>query len=121
MNLKCYVVDDEQHNVITIIEHIEKTDGLELIGSSTNPVVALEEIKKEKPDVVFTDLNMDVMNGITLAGHIDDFAQIVIVSGNPQHYYKNVDWKNYIYVLKGMSDKEFGQIISDIKSHMANK
>lgn len=42
----------------------------EIVGTATNSHVALEEILRLKPDVVFTDISMPVMNGLTLARRV---------------------------------------------------
>ena len=56
MNLTCYVVDDEYHSVEMLIEYIDKTDGLELQGFSTNPLTALNEVTgPNPPDITFLE------------------------------------------------------------------
>lgn len=121
MNLKCYVVDDEMHGIINLTHLIQKTGGVELIGSSTNPLIALKEILVLKPDVVFTDYNMSEMDGVTLARHVDDFAQVVIISGQPQDWIKNADWSKYIYRMRGVDLREFQSIMMEVEKRMESR
>ncbi|WP_433903260.1 response regulator [Sphingobacterium puteale] len=121
MNLRCYVVDDEMHGIINLTHLIQKTGGVELIGSSTNPLIALKEILVLKPDVVFTDYNMSEMDGVTLAGHVDDFAQVVIISGQPQDWIKNADWSKYIYRMRGVDFREFQSIMMEVEKRMESR
>lgn len=118
MNLKCYVVDDEMHGIINLTHLIKKTEGVELVGSSTNPLIALKEITELKPDVVFTDYNMSEMDGVTLAGHVDSFAQVVIISGQPKYDIKNADWSKYIYEMRGVDYHDFQDIMKEVKQRI---
>ena len=116
MNLTCYVVDDEPHCVAETIEYIERTAGIELIGSATDPRKALHEIELLKPGIVFTDFNMPYLSGIDLAGRIDHFTQVVFISGERQYNYPEIDWKNYIYLTKPLNYKKFMDAVLMIRS-----
>jgi len=116
MNLKCYVVDDMPAAVESMSRYVQRTEGLELAGAATNPIIALAEINRLRPDIVITDINMPEMSGIELAGKIDGFAQIIIVSGEPQFRYRDVDWKSYLYLMKVVSYEKFSQATSLIRS-----
>ncbi|WP_433863878.1 response regulator transcription factor [Sphingobacterium thalpophilum] len=121
MNLRCYVVDDEMHGIINITNLIQQTEGVEFVGSATKPLIALNEILHLKPDVVFTDYNMSEMDGVTLAGHIDDFAQVVIISGQPQDCIKGADWSKYIYRMRGVDFREFQSIMVEVEKRMESR
>ncbi|RZJ81395.1 MAG: response regulator [Chryseobacterium sp.] len=75
--MRCYIVDDEKQNIMMITHFIHQTYGLELVVKQTNPLIALEEINSLKPDVVFTDIDMPEMDGITLSGLIQNMSMIV--------------------------------------------
>ena len=51
-----YIADDEMWVIVGLKKRIEKT-GLpfQVIGEANNGVMALEEIEKKKPDILFTD------------------------------------------------------------------
>ena len=46
--------------------------GYELSGCAANGVKALELIEKKKPDIVFTDISMPIMDGIELCKNISE-------------------------------------------------
>ena len=59
-----YLVDDDSWILEELIEIVPWLDyAFEVIGSSTDPVRAVDEIVKMKPDVVFCDLKMPNMDG----------------------------------------------------------
>ncbi len=62
-----YIVDDEGLMIKNVMQTISwGENGFEVIGSSTNPVHALEQIKQNRPHLVFCDLRMPTMDGVSL-------------------------------------------------------
>jgi len=116
MNISCYVVDDEPYCVGETIDCTERTRGLELVGSATDPRKALHEIELLKPVIVFTDFNMPYLSGIDLAGKINHFTQVVFITGERQYNYPEIDWKNYMYLTKPLNYKKFMDAVSMIRS-----
>jgi two-component system LytT family response regulator len=69
--IRAYIVDDEEH-VLNLMEiFLKRIDGVEVVGRANNGFDALEAIKISRPDVVFLDIEMPVMNGIELAERIN--------------------------------------------------
>ena len=79
------IIDDIQEN-IDILEHQLKTEGFDII-SATDAPKGLHILKEQKIDLVLLDINMPVLDGITLLGniredkHLDDIA-ILMVTAN---------------------------------------
>ena len=71
MKLRIYIVDDELMAIQYFNYLLEQTHlECEVVGQSTNSERALAEIIGMKPDVVFADINMPVMDGLELAEEI---------------------------------------------------
>lgn len=65
--IKFLIVDDEPLTVESIAELLDwESHGYTLIGTAANGAQALSVIRAEKPDVVFTDIKMPVMDGLEL-------------------------------------------------------
>jgi YesN/AraC family two-component response regulator len=67
MLFRVYLVDDEA----LVLDKLKNSvpwleNGFEVIGSSTDPATAIEEILVMEPDVVFSDLKMPEYDGIEL-------------------------------------------------------
>ncbi len=64
----CYVIDDEDHAVDTLVKYINKFPDLNLIGSNTNPLKAINEIRNaDHVDMVFLDVDMPELSGMEVA------------------------------------------------------
>lgn len=95
MKLRIYIVDDEQI-AIKYFEYLLKNIemGCEVVGASTNSTKAVSEILRLKPDVVFTDISMPVMDGLEVAEKI--LRQI------PVKIFLLTAYRDFDYVKKGM-------------------
>lgn len=64
--IKVLIVDDSRlmRNLLTSI--IQKDSDIQVVGGADNGVEALDKIRDLRPDVVALDLNMPVMDGLTV-------------------------------------------------------
>ncbi len=70
--IKLYIVDDHQIMIDGIKALLTNKPAFEIIGENTNPINALEEIKKNTPDIVISDINMKEMSGIELTKQLKE-------------------------------------------------
>ncbi len=70
--IKVLIADDEQGMRLIIRKFLEKSGGFEIVDEATNGKEALEMHEKHKPDVIFMDVEMDIMDGLTAAKEIAD-------------------------------------------------
>ncbi len=76
--IKAVLIDDE-YIVLEGLKAIVNWEvfGIEVVGVASDGISGLELIEKEKPDIVFTDITMPRMNGLSLI----EKAKKVIPSG----------------------------------------
>ncbi|SKB41295.1 LytR/AlgR family response regulator transcription factor [Daejeonella lutea] len=111
--ITCYIVDDESHAIETLTAYVEKVPGLVLIGSATNPLVALEEITKSvHPDITFLDVDMPQLSGIELAGLINDRTKVIFTTAFSDYAVAAFEKNASDYMLKPVS---FERFLSSIK------
>ena len=69
--INIYIVDDEIM-AVQYLEYLLKETGREyyIQGTATNSTKALYDIQKFKPDIIFTDISMPIMDGLELADRI---------------------------------------------------
>jgi two-component system chemotaxis response regulator CheB len=63
--IRVLIVDDSASVRTTLSEIIESDPDLEVMATATDPYVAVERIRKEVPDVIFLDVEMPRMDGLT--------------------------------------------------------
>lgn len=89
--MKAVLIDDE-YIVVEGLKAIVNWDefGIEVAGTAADGVSGLELIENEKPDIVFTDITMPRMNGLTLiekAKKVIPNAVFIIFSGYNEFEY----------------------------------
>lgn len=108
MMFTCYIVDDESHAIETLASYIKKAPGLELLGSSTNPLEALELINNTvHPDITFLDIDMPQLSGLDLAGLINDRTKVIFTTAFPDYALGAFEKNAADYLLKPISFERF--------------
>ena len=93
--ISIYLVDDEPM-AVRYMEMLLEGCGYpcEIAGTSTNPSRAWSEIRSLKPDIVFTDISMPVMNGLELAEKILKTGETLV--------YLLTSYEDFEYAKKGV-------------------
>ena len=127
MNYTVVVAEDEELLLNNLVHKIEKADpDFHVIGTAQTGVQALDLVEKLSPDVVFTDIRMPVMDGITLLTKIRDqfpFTKFVITSGFSDFEYakKAITLKVSDYLLKPVDSEELQNVLLKIKQELQIK
>ncbi|MHA6483462.1 response regulator [Paenibacillus sp. strain BS8-2] len=117
---KLLVVDDEptvRHGMRNYINWEQY--GITFMGDADDGDTALEVIDQWTPDIVFTDVRMPIMDGITLSKEIKrriPHIKIVFVSGHDDsEYLKSAMKVNAIdYILKPVNLQELHMVIERV-------
>lgn len=81
--IKCIAIDDEPI-ALNIISEFARRMGDISVETFTNPLKALEEIRRCKPDIVFIDIEMKGMNGLELARIISSDVMFIFTTAYAQ-------------------------------------
>jgi two-component system LytT family response regulator len=106
--IKAILVDDEMHGLDTLgILLAEFCPEVQVIDRCQSAKKALESITKTKPDLVFLDIEMPVMNGFEL---LEQFEQIpfsvIFTTSYDQYAIKAIRFSALDYLLKPVDPKE---------------
>lgn len=122
MNLKCVVIDDEQHAIEVITDHIAEMPGLTIFKTFTSPVQALTELSlNDDIDLLFMDIDMPGINGLELAKNIREKARyLIFTTAHPDYALQAFDVQSDQYLLKPISFAKFALGIDRILKKEAN-
>lgn len=121
------VVEDEPPIMRMIKAGIEAADSdFEVKSCCMNGQEAVETLKSDDYDIVFTDIKMPVMTGIELAGWIYENkpqTMVVILSGYSDFEYARqaLTYKVFDYLLKPVSKDKLRELIERIRSELKKK
>ncbi|MFW2503347.1 response regulator transcription factor [Clostridium diolis] len=122
--IRVLVAEDEPPIMRANIAIIESSDQeFKVVATAINGKKAIEELEKQKIDVVFTDIKMPIMDGLELAKHIrENYPEIitVITSGYSDFEYarKGIEFKVMDYVLKPVSKVKVLKALDNIKNEV---
>lgn len=110
--MKILIVDDEKYEAVLMEKCVDwRSHGFEIAGSAQSAADALEMFDVLRPDIVFCDINMPVVNGLELSRQMrerHEHVQIIIVTGYREFEYARtaIDIGVGSYVLKPIDPEE---------------
>lgn len=120
MNLTAYTIDDEAHALDVLAGYTKLTPGIELIGSSLNPLIALQELSDGlSPDLLLVDIDMPELNGLALAGMLKHRCKIVFTTSYREYGPEAFELAAADYLLKPIRYERFLACIQKIRSELA--
>ncbi|MCX7714734.1 MAG: response regulator [Clostridia bacterium] len=121
------VAEDEPPIMRAIVGAIEQGNpNFHIVATAINGKKAIEELEKNHIDVVFTDIRMPVMDGLSLAKHIREnypYVLTVIISGYQDFEYARqaIEFKAYDYLLKPISKDKLSVVLAHIEEELSRK
>lgn len=74
-NISVYIIDDHPVIIDCIKLVLKKVDDIEVIGSSTEGIKALQELKELSPNVVIVDLHMPDIDGFEIMRSLREICE----------------------------------------------
>ena len=105
--IDCIIVDDEQHAIDLLKEHIEQVHFLRLVGTATNPVKGLSMISDLKPGLVFLDVQMPNLTGIEILKLIGTDCHIIMTTAYKEYALEGFEHAVVDYLLKPIAFLRF--------------
>ncbi|MPW36797.1 two-component system response regulator BtsR [Vibrio sp. B1Z05] len=121
--LKALVIDDELFAREDLIELIEQTQQIEVIGQAGNAIQGLQKINTLKPDIVFLDIHMPQISGIELLSMLDPetMPAVVFVTAYDQYALKAFEENAFDYLLKPIDPARLNKTICRLNKRFKNK
>lgn len=102
--MKTLIVDDEILARKKIVDLLEKYEQIEIIQECSNGRIAISEINKLKPDIVFLDIELKDINGFQVVQNISLKPLIIFISSQNQHALKAFDFGGFDFLLKPIKE-----------------
>jgi two-component SAPR family response regulator len=118
--LTCIIIDDEPSAIRLLEKYVAKISFLDLKGSYTNPLEALQSIEKETVDLVFLDIQMPEITGIQLSKIISSKTKIIFTTAYPQFALESYDVSAIDYLLKPIDFERFYKAVSKVQEKFRN-
>lgn len=107
--LNCYIVDDEQQAIDGLIAmmQVKFPERVRIIGSTTDARKAIHEIDQLKPDLLFLDVEMPMINGLELLKHFPERKfQVIFTTAHEKYALPALKAAASDYLIKPFSPQE---------------
>lgn len=114
--IKCVIIDDEPLAIKLLETYVAKLDNLALIGSYSNPLEGLADIKNNPVDLVFLDIQMPELSGMQLARILPEQTQFIFTTAYPDYAVEGFEIQALDYLLKPISLYRFISAVERCKT-----
>ena len=119
--IKCIVVDDEPVAREILQSHLSKIDAVDVIGYCADATEAFNLISTENIDLIFLDINMPGISGISFARSINNNVKIIFTTAYREYAIDGFNLHTVDYLLKPISFERLWEAISHFKDTFWNQ
>lgn len=120
MSYTCVIVDDEPFARKLMEEYVAKVPDLKLIQSCASPLVAIEVLRENHVDILFLDINMPEITGLTLLKVLQKKPLVVLTTAYSEYALEGYELDVADYLLKPITLERFlksvGKVMNRLKS-----
>ncbi|MCA0932750.1 LytTR family DNA-binding domain-containing protein [Lutimonas saemankumensis] len=113
-NIKCIIVDDEPMAREILENHLNRIDSIEILGLCKNAVEAFNLLNSHAVDLIFLDINMPEISGLSFARSINKDIKVIFTTAYREYAVDGFDLKAVDYLLKPIS---FDRLIQSIEKY----
>ena len=111
--IKAAIIDDEMHGIKTLSHLLQKHfPQVTLVFTTMDSTEAKALVEKNKPDIVFLDIEMQALNGLKFLSLFDDISfKVIFTTAYDQYAIKAIRLNALDYLLKPIAKKELGDAL----------
>jgi YesN/AraC family two-component response regulator len=110
--IKCILVDDEAYALDVTESYIRKLPGLELLARCSNIYELMDSNVSEMADLIFLDIRMPQVDGITAISMLGDpKPKVIFTTAHEEYAAKAFDLDAVDYLLKPFSFERFSRAV----------
>lgn len=112
--MRCLIIDDEPVARDILRQYIADTPLLELSGECESALTALEFLKNEPVDVLFLDVNMPKLSGISFLKSLNNPPKVILTTAYSEYALEGFELDVTDYLLKPFSFERFLKAVNKL-------
>ncbi len=113
-NISCIIVDDESIARDIIAMHLSKIPSITIVANCSTAIEALHCIRNQHIDLIFLDINMPEISGISFAKSIDKSIKIIFTTAYRNYAVEGFELQAVDYLLKPIS---FDRLLKSVNNY----
>jgi two-component system LytT family response regulator len=114
MKLRAYLVDDEPLALERLRRLLERTGLVEVVGSTTEPEIAVTALTANPPDVCFLDIQMPRLDGFEVLARLPSQPIVIFTTAYDQYALKAFGVNSVDYLLKPIEPESLERALKKV-------
>ncbi len=107
MSVTCLIVEDEPLARNLLADYVKKTPSLQVVGTCANAMEALELLQKHPVELIFLDIQMPEITGITFLKILQKKPLVIFTTAYSQYALEGYELDVVDYLLKPITFERF--------------
>lgn len=115
MGIRVVVVDNSEELLVKLTGILKSMKDVEVCGSFKEAITAMQYIKENDLDLVFSDVVMPDISGITLASKVyelNDPPEVVLLSGIPGFSLEAFKIHVFAFIVKPYTKAQINKVVT---------
>jgi DNA-binding LytR/AlgR family response regulator len=113
----CIIVEDEPLAADVLTDYINKVSFLELKGTCTDAIFAMEKLQSEKIDLMFLDIHLPKLKGLEFLEALKSPPGVIITSAYKEYALQGFELNVIDYLLKPIRFNRFLKAVNKLNQH----
>ncbi len=115
--IRALVVDDEPNAREELAALLRETGAIEVVGLCANAVEAIPAVRRERPDVLFLDVQMPAVSGFELLAMLDpeEAPRVVFVTAHDEFAVRAFEENAADYLLKPVERERLARTVERLQ------
>ena len=118
--MNCILVDDDDASVRVFIQIAKQVDYMTIVQTCSNPLEAIETLKKRDVDVIFLDIEMPEMSGMDMLKTLDNRPPVILTTSHTEYALDAYELNVIDYLIKPVTLPRLLKALSKVKQPMDN-
>lgn len=118
--LNCIVIDDEPIGREIIKDLIRQVPDIELLNSFADPMEAFVYLQKNQVDIVFSDIEMPNLDGVSLLRSLSDPPLFIFITAHRDFALDGFETGATDYLMKPVRFERFMKAVNRARDHFNN-
>ena len=107
MSITCIIIEDEPLARNLLTDYVRKVSYLHLVNTFSNPLEAIEFLRENSVDVLFLDIQMPEITGISMLKVIQKKPLVILTTAYSDYALESYDFDVLDYLLKPITFERF--------------
>ncbi|CAN5359785.1 LytTR family DNA-binding domain-containing protein [soil metagenome] len=115
MSISVILIDDEPLAIADLRSMLKSFEQIEIVSEASNASMALVEIEKHRPDLIFLDINMPDKSGFDLLEELNESPEVIFVTAYDQFAIKAFEVNALDYLMKPVNPDRLKEAVEKVQ------